>query len=162
MGAEKGATTGHAEDDVTFREISRDNLHAVLRLKVAPQQERFVASNAWSLAEAHFEPVLPWFRAIYAGETPVGFLMVEHDEAAGACTLWRFMIAEGHQGKGYGERALERLVAHLETLPWATALYTSCVPEAGGPGPFYERLGFAYTGEEEDGELWMRRALRED
>jgi hypothetical protein len=28
-----------------------------------------------------------------------------------------------------------------------------------GPGPFYEKMGFVYTGEAEDGELWMRRAL---
>ncbi len=24
--------------------------------------------------------------------------------------------------------------------------YTSCVPGAGGPGPFYEKTGFVYTG----------------
>jgi diamine N-acetyltransferase len=148
--------------EVTLREIDRDNLRAVLSLKVAPEQESFVASNAWSLAEAHFEPVLPWFRAIYAGETPVGFVMVEYDEPERTCNLWRLMIAAPHQGKGYGKRVLELILEHVRTLPWATALYTSCVPEDGGPGPFYEKLGFAYTGEEEDGELWMRLGLEKD
>ncbi len=148
-----------SELEVTLREITKDNLRDVLRLKVAPQQEPFVASNAWSLAEAHFEPELPWFRAIYAGQVPVGFLMLEYDSEDEGYNLWRFMIGAEHQGQGYGRRALELLFTHVKTLPGADALYTSCVPAEGGPGPFYEKLGFVHTGEEEHGELWLRRAL---
>jgi diamine N-acetyltransferase len=144
---------------VTLRAITKDNVHAILRLKVAPHQEHFVASNAWSLAEAHFEPELPWFRGIYVGETPVGFLMLEDNPEDATYTLWRFMIDAQHQGRGYGQQALELLFAHVKTLPGVAVVYTSCVPAAGGPGPFYEKLGFVYTGEEEGGELWMRRDL---
>ena len=39
------------------------------------------------------------------------------------------------------------------------AVETSCVPGKAGPGPFYEKMGFVYTGKEEDGELVMRREL---
>lgn len=35
----------------------------------------------------------------------------------------------------------------------------SCVPGDGTPGPFYEKMGFTYTGTEEGGELVMRRPL---
>ncbi|PSB01110.1 hypothetical protein [Merismopedia glauca] len=55
------------DSEVTLREIAKENLGSILRLKVAPHQQQFVASNAESLAQAHFEPELPWFRAIYAG-----------------------------------------------------------------------------------------------
>ena len=55
---------------IELREVTRDNLRAVLKLSVAPEQEKFVASNAHSIAEAHFDPNA-WFRAIYAGEVPV-------------------------------------------------------------------------------------------
>lgn len=130
-----------------------------MRLKVAPHQEQFVASNAVSLAEAHFEPVLPWFRAIYADDIPVGFLMIEYNIEEQFYFLWRFMIDERYQKHGYGQQALALLFAYVKTLPNADALYTSCVPGDGGPGPFYEQLGFVYTGDEEDGELYMRRAL---
>lgn len=34
-----------------------------------------------------------------------------------------------------------------------------CAPAEGGPGPFYEKMGFVYTGEEEGGGLWMRHDL---
>ena len=33
---------------------------------------------AFSIAEAHFSP-LAWFRAVYAGDTPVGFVMLSDD-----------------------------------------------------------------------------------
>ena len=74
--------------------------------------------------------------------------------------LWRFMIDVQHQGRSYGRGALERLFEHVRTLPGGNTLYSSCVPGAGGPGSFDEKLGFVYTGEEDGGERVMRRALQ--
>lgn len=145
--------------EVTLREITKENLSAILGLKVAPHQEQFVASNAKSIAEAHFAPEVAWFRAIYAGDTPVGFLMLEDNTTQQEYFLWRFMIDQRYQRRGYGRKALELFFAHVKTRPGATVLYTSCVPAAGGPGPFYEKMGFVYTGGEENGELLMRREL---
>jgi hypothetical protein len=59
---------------VTFREITLANEGDVRALRVAPDQERFVSSVADSLDEAR-----PWFRAIYPGERPVGFVMLSYD-----------------------------------------------------------------------------------
>ncbi len=146
--------------EVTLREITKENWRDILRLKVAPHQEQFVASNAVSIAEAHFKPEVAWFRAVYAGDVPVGFLMLEDDVAQQEYFLWRFMISEQYQGHGYGRKALELFFAHVKTRPGANAVETSCVPAQGGPGSFYEKMGFVYTGkEEEDGELCMRREL---
>jgi diamine N-acetyltransferase len=69
------------------------------------------------------------------------------------------MIDRRYQGRGFGARALERVVDHVRTRPGATELLVSCVPGEGGPGPFYEKLGFAYTGDVDDGELVMSRRL---
>ena len=145
--------------EVTLREVTRETLRDVLRLKVAPEQERFVANNAVSIAQAHFYPEVAWFRAVYAGETPVGFVMVEMDESKPCYMLWRFMVDARYQRDGVGRRALELVYDEVRTRPGGTVLLTSCVPGDGGPGPFYEKQGFAYTGEEEDGELVMRREL---
>jgi hypothetical protein len=59
---------------VELREITQDSLGAVLDLAVGPEQQPYVATNARSIAEAHFEP-RAWFRAVYAGEDPVGFVI---------------------------------------------------------------------------------------
>ena len=145
---------------VTLREITKENLDDILGLKVTDEQEKFVASNAKSIAEAHFYPEVAWFRAIYADETPVGFVMLEDNPINASYYLWRFMIDARFQKCGFGRRALKLLFEHVKTRPGAKDLLTSCVPGEGSPGFFYEKEGFAYTGEmDEDGELIMRREL---
>ncbi|MDQ4075237.1 MAG: GNAT family N-acetyltransferase [Chloroflexota bacterium] len=141
---------------ITLREITKDTLRDILNLQVAPQQERFVASNAVSIAQAHFEPDIAWFRAIYADDSPIGFVMLEDDPDNQEYWLWRFMIDERFQGRGFGKRALELIIEHVKRRPGATALFTSCVPGEGSPCAFYEKVGFVYTGEIEDDELVMR------
>jgi hypothetical protein len=84
--------------DLTLREVTRENLQAVLQLKVAPEQEHFVASNAVSIAQAHFYQEVAWFRAIYADETPIGFAMFEQNPEERQYYLWRFMIDARAQG----------------------------------------------------------------
>jgi diamine N-acetyltransferase len=145
--------------EVSLREVTKETLRDITRLRVSPEQERLVATNAESIAEAYFSPEVAWFRAIYAGDTPVGFVMLSDDVAEERYYLWRFMIDARHQRSGIGRRALELLFEYVRTRPGASALYTSCVPGAGSPGPFYEKMGFAYTGEEDDGELVMRLEL---
>ena len=63
------------QSTVTLREVSKDNFRAIASLSVAEDQKNFVANNAFSMAEASFEEEA-WFRAIYAGNTPVGFAML--------------------------------------------------------------------------------------
>ena len=143
---------------VELREITADTVRAICRLAVAPDQEGFVAPNAVSIAEAHFEPNA-WFRAIYADGEPVGFVMLEADQTKQEYFLWRLMIADGFQGRGYGRRALDLVIDHVRTRPGATELKTSWVPGEGGPAEFYRKLGFELTGEMDEGEVVGRLAL---
>lgn len=144
---------------ITLREVTKETLRDITRLRVSPQQERLVATNAESVAEAYFSRDIAWFRAVYADDTAVGFLMLEDDAAKETYFLWRFMVDARYQRKGIGQKALELLFDYVKTRPGAKILYTSCVPGEGSPGPFYEKMGFAYTGEEDDGELLMRREI---
>lgn len=137
---------------VTLREITRDTVREVMRLDVAERQAGFVAPNSVSIAQAHCEPKA-WFRAVYAGEEAVGFVMVHEDPGKSEYFLWRLMIAHRHQGNGYGRRAMEMVIERVKTLPGADRLVTSYVPGDGSPGGFYHHIGFTDTGEEEHGEL---------
>jgi len=146
--------------NVSLREVTADTVRTICALAVAPEQTGFVAPNAVSIAEAHFTPAA-WFRAIYADETPVGFVMLERDPERHEYGLWRFMIAAPYQRAGYGRRALELVVEDLRASdPAATELLTSWVPGEGGPEPFYVKFGFVPTGEVEEGELVGRLRLR--
>ncbi len=143
---------------VSLREITADTLGAILRLEVADNQQHFVADNAVSIAEAHFEPKA-WFRAIYADETPVGFVMLYLDREQPLYYLWRYMIDRRYQGYGYGHQAMTQVCAFVRSLPGATELKLSYVPGAGSPLTFYRKQGFVDTGEIDHGELVMRRYL---
>jgi diamine N-acetyltransferase len=147
-----------AEPDVTLREITAETVRAVCSLEVLPEQRGFVAPNAVSIAQAHFEPKA-WFRAVYAGDTPVGFVMLEEDVEQEEYFLWRFMIAGEHQGRGYGRAALDQVVERVRGLPGARELYSSFVPGEHGPGGFYLAYGFEETGEVDGGEHVIRLAL---
>jgi len=143
---------------VSLREVTAETLRTILNLRVQPEQEKFVASNAVSIAQAHFSEHA-WFRAIYAGETPVGFVMLYDNPAKAEYFLWRFMVDQNYQGRRYGRRALELLIEHVRTRPAAKELLVSHVPAEGSPGPFYEKMGFGYTGKELGGELVMKLIL---
>lgn len=136
-------------------EINKENLNSILNLKVSKEQDQFVADNAWSVAQGSYDE-LAWFRGIFNNDTPVGFVMLSLDEAKADYYLWRYMIDEKHQGKGYGKAALEQIISMVKALPEAKSLTLSYVPAEGSPAPFYEKLGFIDTGEWDREERIMR------
>jgi diamine N-acetyltransferase len=146
------------EAQVSLREVTAQTVRDICNLSVAPGQEHFVAPNSVSIAEAYFCEKA-WFRAIYVDETPVGFLMLYDDPQKPEYHLWRFMIADGHQGKGYARRAMELLIEHVGRRPMAEELLLSYVPGEGSPEGFYRGLGFDPTGEVDEGEVVMRLRL---
>lgn len=146
---------------VKLIEVTEKNLRNVLKLKVAKEQENFVAPNAVSISQAYFDKAA-WFRAIEADDTFVGFVMLsdpglsdeemkpkEREEMY----LWRFMIDEGAQGKGYGAAALDLIFEHARQRPGLKRMLASFVDAPGGPEEFYIKYGFAKTGNIPDGEV---------
>jgi len=149
-----------SEATVTLREITQENLNPVLKLSrtLKPGQDRMVATNADSVAEGTYSDKA-WYRAIYADETPVGFVMLWDNPEKAEYYLWRFMIGGNHQGKGFGRKAMEQLIEYVKTRPNAKEIRASYVPIEGGPEPFYRGLGFVPTGEVHGGEIEIRLAL---
>jgi diamine N-acetyltransferase len=152
------------ESRVELRKVTKENLREILNLSVLESQQRFVANNARSIAQAHFYEEA-WFRAIYADEVPVGFLML-HDELLKPepeeedfYFLWRLMIDHRYQGLGIGRKAMALLIEHVRARPHAQTLLTSFVPGEGSPEGFYLRLGFKPTGKIEDGEVVLALQL---
>ena len=155
---------------VTLREVTKDTARRICLLDVGPGQESLVAPNAFSIAQAYFQPEA-WFRAIYADEVPVGFAMLEDwsqvpdvepqlYDGAPYVSLWRFMIDHRFQKLGFGAQAITLLIAHARTRPAAKNMLLSFVPKENNPEGFYRRFGFERTGEEDDGELIMKLPLR--
>lgn len=129
-------------------------------------QQRFVASNAISLAEALFSfAEEAWYRTIYLDDEPAGFVML-YDESlrtdppqAPQIAVWRFMIDAGRQGQGTGAAALWMVIEHIRRKEAFNSLLVSYVPGPGCPEGFYLSAGFEHTGQVDDGEVVLKLVL---
>jgi len=136
---------------ISLRAIDGANREAVEALRVSPAQERFVSNVAESLLEAAEEPgarALYW--AIYEDESPVGFVMIADEVDSPeyiAHYLWKLLIDERYQRRGFGTATLDLIVAYFRGRPGVEVLTTSAGQGDGSPIPFYERYGFERTGE---------------
>jgi diamine N-acetyltransferase len=157
----------HDPGPVHLRELTATNREHVLALSVLPEQEPFVGTVAEALTDAaHYPQANPWYRAIYAGREPVGFVMISWNcvpqppAIIGPWFLWKLLVDHRHQGRAYGADAV-RVVAELISQAGARELLTSCFPDLdGSPAPFYERLGFLATGDfDVEGETVFRLQL---
>lgn len=139
---------------ISLRKVTADTVRNVCDLKVHDNQKSFVAPNAVSIAQAYFYNYA-WFRAIYADEKPVGFVMLSDKPELPEYYLWRFMIDKRYQKKGYGQQAIKLLIDYIKSRPKADVLWTSVIQSRGGPQKFYEKQGFKLTGEHKEGEALM-------
>jgi diamine N-acetyltransferase len=151
---------------ITLREITDANREEVYALRLAPGQERFVSTVEDSIQEAAEEPdgrAMYW--AVYADETPVGFVMIT-DETSGAPGyipqyLWKLLVDERHQRRGYGTAILDLVVEYFKRRPEVEVMSTSAQQGEGSPIPFYERYGFEQTGDLVfDDEVLLRLRIR--
>lgn len=150
--------------DIQLREITADTVCQITDLDVHPDQRPYVATNAVSLAEALLAEEA-WYRVIYLGSEPVGFVML-YDESLRAAppptpqvSLWRFMVDARYQRQGIGTMALQQVVEQVRRNATCDALLVSYVPGPGCPESFYLRAGFRHTGQVEDGEVVLKLDL---
>jgi hemoglobin len=151
---------------LTLREVTEANRAEVVALHAGPAEGHFVSSVADSMAEAvEWARAKPWYRAVYAGDEPIGFVMLSWDvepqppDIIGPWFLWKLIVDERYQGRGYG-REIVRMVADIVRGEGGTELLTSHVPGDGSPAGFYARLGFEPTGDHDpNGEIILRLDL---
>lgn len=149
-----------------WTDITKENLSEVCALSttLSENHQKCVASNAYSIAQAHYYPEHAWFKALAIGEKPIGFIMVDINpedlpmEDLPAVFLWRFMLGSAYQKKGYGKLALDMLVEKCREENKKT-LYVSCELTEEGPYDFYIKYGFLDTGKQEDGEQILKLIL---
>ena len=138
-------------------EIDRHNYLSILDLSVSEAQHSFVASNTYSLAQAFVQPeCVPL--ALYAENKPVGFAMYCIDESDREYWIYRLMIDQRHQGRGYGRAAMLLLIDRIrsEMDEQRHRIYISFEPENEVAKSLYESLGFVPDGRVEYGEIVYR------
>ncbi len=142
---------------INFRKITEENFDEIIRMK-RPDEEHYVASNAYSLAQAWLyreaNDVYPF--AIYNDDTAVGFMMLDEDLEERCLVLWRVMFPEENTGKGYGTEAIQQIVQPAKESGKYDFMILDYDPNNKRAKYVYEKIGFYDTGEVENGENIMR------
>jgi len=107
---------------------------------------------------------------IFEDALPIGFVMfgysfVEENEIRGVhgntYSIWRFMIDERYQGKGYGKKAMQLAIDYIRTFPKGPSeyIYLSYEPDNTGAAALYHSFGFVETGDLDEGEVIAIRGI---
>ena len=101
---------------VNLIELNEENWPDFAGLSVDESQKTFLASNIGIIARGYvYRNSRAKVIGIVANGTPVGLAMVRDMEDEPACyELQQFMIDKNFQRKGYGLKALERILAALK------------------------------------------------
>ena len=141
---------------IKLDEITADNLEVVLKLKVSKEQENFVSTTAYSLAQAYVYRENAYPFAIYADDTLVGFIMFGLYELRNQYTLWKFLIDEKYQNKGYGKMALALGIEYMKKQYDIKEMYTGVAIDNDVAERLYHSVGFQLTGLIENGMKELR------
>lgn len=133
-------------------DIDSENFWEITKLKVTKEQEEFVASNTFSIAQSKVQPeCIPL--AIYKDKTPIGFLMYCMDSIDNEYWIYRVMIDIKYQSKGYGRQAMELLINRIKEDKEHHIIYISFEPENQWAKSMYESMGFTPDGRIVEGEI---------
>lgn len=151
-----------------IEKVTANNVWEILKLRVGEGQKSFVAGNDVSIIEAYTTitgggHAFPF--GVYDGDTPVGFFMVgfgtdEYWEnppeiAKNNYNLWRLMIDERYQNRGYGKETMGLALDFIRTQPCGKAEYCwlSYEPENEVARRLYYSFGFRETGDMDEEEV---------
>ena len=143
-------------------ELSDENRKQCFALKVAESQAQYIDSNeaSWGAALENAEVARPF--AIYADGEMVGFTMFafdeEYEDPNDRYWLWRFMIDESLQGKGYGPAALQEIIKYFREHGANNIRLSTKETNTGALG-LYHKAGFRETGEMNDEEIILQLDL---
>ena len=140
-----------------FRELDRDNWLECAKLWT--EEDRFIAPNLYSIAEAQFYPKAV-SRAIYDGGRMVGYVLHGEDEDhEDWYIIDRLMIAAPFRRRGLASRALAAIVALAAAEGRYRVVRSSTEPANAAMRRGFERNGFRTEGEMDGDEIVYFRGL---
>lgn len=138
-----------------FKDITADNFWDVIELSVSKEQVDFVTTNAVSIAQSKVQPeCIPL--AVYDDDILLGFVMYCIDEDDGEYWIYRMMIDEKYQSKGYGKFTLQKLLEIIKQDKTRSKVFLGVHKESSFAVKLYESFGFKFNGQVFGSEHIMR------
>ena len=140
---------------VELRQISEDNFQQCLKVHASVQDDSFVDSVEYSLAEAwvYYQETRPF--AIYNSGTIIGFVSMYVGEEN--CQIINFLIDDAFQGKGLGTQAAKLCIEYLKNEFAARRISVPVNLENVAAKKVWEKQGVCLSDTIEDGYIFMRR-----
>ena len=141
--------------DLRIEELTAETISAANSLTLKPGQEAFLEPETYTNAEQQLDPAGSWPRVVRDGDAVVGYVMGAFDDDAPEeylrAAIWRINVAAEAQGRGVGRFAIEAFADEARRRGFARATVVWASGE-GGPGSFFESVGFRVVGETPFGE----------
>lgn len=137
---------------VKITPLNRYNWEEVIDLKPHPEQEEFVPSVIYSLAQSKFEQLHPY--GIIHDEQLVGYLM--YGDFSDICWINRIMIDRTQQGKGIASEAVKLLLNQLKMKINCREIRTSYARNNYAAEALFTKLGFERVPSSMDQEIVAR------
>ncbi len=135
---------------ITLQEIDMHNFSAASKLKVHDTQKAFVGSADWIMALAYADRGRnARVMAIALNGTPIGLAMtseVAMEHEAGFYYIPQLFIDAAYQGRGYGRRAMELVIAMLAAEQHYDSVRLDVHRSDIAAIHLYRSLGFSETG----------------
>ena len=132
---------------VTLEAITIDNFEALMDMELPPEQAAYLASNAYSIAQAHYYPDYQ-ARAIYCDGEPAGFALydISGDGEPGHYAIYRLMVDHRRQRQGIGRAAMGLLLDEIRGWEDARRISICYKPDNANAQRLYASLGFVEMG----------------
>lgn len=131
---------------ICLKSIDHSNWEECIELKVKQEQQSYIASNLYSIAESKIFPHLK-IKSIYCNEKLIGFAMYGIDSDDGNYWIYRFMIDERFQGRGYGKTAMKLIIQDIADRNDCTdVIWLGYQPENEQGRRLYASVGFEEVG----------------
>ena len=144
---------------IRLETVNPDNWR--LRLKVSDAQKSFVADSATMLARAYaYRESRSKAYVIYNDTLPVGMALYYDCAELNAYDLSQLFIDERYQGNGFGMEATKQILDKMKSDSKYDKVILCYIDGNEAAKNMYEKLGFTLTGDRDEDEVIMEKALR--
>ena len=144
---------------IRLETINPDNWR--LKLKVSEAQKGFVADSTTMLARAYaYRESRSKAYVIYNDTLPVGMALYYDCAELNAYDLSQLFIDERYQGNGFGIEATKQILDKMKSDSKYDKVMLCYIDGNEVAKNMYEKLGFKLTGDRDEDEIIMEKALR--
>ena len=153
---------GKGEYTMKLQKITEQNIYHLMELKLKPEQEKFVRSPMYSLAESYYyredDSVLLF--ALEKEDQVVGFLSLITEIETKTVYIWRMVIGDRFQGQGLGKESLKVIEDFVYQLKEYEKIVSDYVVGNDTMKKLLESQGYIETGRQEQwNEIIMTKLL---